>query len=73
MRDRILECLTISHEGGGRNDTVARGFNDSAIYTPSKPKIIRINNQAPHATQSSSGERSALSNLHLVPEDRSGF
>jgi hypothetical protein len=50
VRDRILECLTIGHESRGRYDSIAGGFNNGAIHTPSKPEIIRIDNQAPQAT-----------------------
>ena len=47
---RIIECLTVGHEGCGGYDTVAMGFDNGAVHSLSQPEIIRIDDQTSHAS-----------------------
>ena len=47
--DRVIECLTIGHEGGGGYDAMAMGFDNGAVHSLSEPEIIRIDDQTSHA------------------------
>jgi hypothetical protein len=47
--DRVIESTAIGHESGRSHHTVAVGLDNRAIHTLGKSKIIRIDNQAPHA------------------------
>ena len=46
---RIIECSAIGHERRGSHDPMAMRFHNRTIYSLSEPKIIRIDDQTPHA------------------------
>jgi len=47
--DGIVERRTVGHQRGGSHDALAVRLDDGAIDAGREPKIIRIDDQAPHA------------------------
>ena len=45
----LFEGGRIGHQGGGSDDPVCMCFSNGAIHTSRKPKIIRVDNEPPHA------------------------